>query len=48
MHERIEDAQKGVETMLREWRSVDEGAESLQEACERLLEEKVGRSFIFT
>lgn len=41
MRERVVEVESSVRSMLQEWRSVDEGAESLQAACERLLEERV-------
>lgn len=41
MRERVVEVESSVRAMLQEWRSVDEGAESLQAACERLLEERV-------
>lgn len=38
---RIEEVDEEVGGMLRGWRSVEEGGRSLQEACQRLLEERV-------
>lgn len=40
---RIEEVDEEVEGMLKGWRSVEEGGRSLQEACQRLLEERVSR-----
>ncbi|KAF8320910.1 Sec34-domain-containing protein [Clavulina sp. PMI_390] len=40
MRERVVEVEGSIQGMLQEWRSVDEGAESLQAACERLLEER--------
>lgn len=42
--ERIEEVDGEVEGMLKGWRSVEEGGRSLQEACQRLLEERVSCS----
>lgn len=39
--ERIEEIDAEVGGMLTGWRSVEEGGRSLQEACQRLLEERV-------
>lgn len=39
--ERIEEVDGEVGRMMRGWRSVEEGGRSLQEACQRLLEERV-------
>lgn len=39
--ERIEEIDREVEGMFKGWRSVEEGGRSLQEACQRLLEERV-------
>ncbi|KAF9520990.1 hypothetical protein BS47DRAFT_2766 [Hydnum rufescens UP504] len=40
MLEGIEDVENCVKDMLKEWRGVEDGADSLQAACERLLEER--------
>lgn len=32
--------------MLQGWRSVEEGGKSLKDACEELLEERVGAAFL--
>jgi hypothetical protein len=40
--ERIDEVDTEVDRMLEEWRSVEEGGKSLKDACEKLLEERVG------
>jgi len=35
--------EKEVDDMLEGWRGVEESGKSLKDACERLLEERVGR-----
>jgi conserved oligomeric Golgi complex subunit 3 len=39
--ERIDEVEREVVDMLTQWRSVEEGGESLKGACEKLLEERV-------
>ena len=41
--QRIEEVETEVDGMLEGWRGVEEGGKSLKGACERLLEERVGR-----
>jgi hypothetical protein len=43
---RIDEVDKEVESMLEEWRGVEEGGRSLKNACETLLDERV-RSTLF-
>lgn len=40
--EKIDEVDNEVDQMLKEWRSVEEGGKSLKDACEKLLEERVG------
>ena len=42
--ERLHEVEQGVDSMLEEWRGVEEGGRSLKGACERLLEDRVSRS----
>ncbi|KAG9316781.1 Sec34-like family-domain-containing protein [Chiua virens] len=39
--ERLDEVEKGVDSMLEEWRGVEESGKSLKDACERLLEDRV-------
>ena len=43
--QRIDAIDTAVESMLQGWRSVEEGGKSLKDACEELLEERVGAAF---
>lgn len=45
--ERIEEIDEEVVGMRKGWESVEEGGRSLQEACQRLLEERVRSVHIF-
>ncbi|KAL6301269.1 Sec34-like family-domain-containing protein [Sparassis latifolia] len=38
--QRIDEVDQALETMLQEWRSVEDGGKSLKDACEQLLEER--------
>ncbi|KAI0935438.1 hypothetical protein AcV7_003871 [Taiwanofungus camphoratus] len=38
--QRIDEVDAALDSMLREWRSVEEGGKSLKDACEQLLEER--------
>ena len=39
--ERVDEIEREVDGMLAGWRTVEEGGKSLQEACQKLLEERV-------
>lgn len=41
--ERLDEVEKEVDSMLKEWRGVEESGRSLKGACERLLEDRVSR-----
>lgn len=45
--ERLDEVEKGVDSMLEEWRGVEEGGRSLKGACERLLEDRVSRRALY-
>jgi hypothetical protein len=38
----IDEIETDVDRMLAEWRSVEEGGKNLKDACQKLLEERVG------